>query len=361
MKMLKKQSLKSVLVLVILLYVFCAILGAVMIPSLSNASKDPISLDEIDYSGDIDGLYVSGTIYGIYDWYCEETQDDKTIAKEYIIDADDYYYIGLRAEHSDMDAADALLDASTKYLDGLDDGTLLAESQYEVFGVIKAMPEDSLQFYYEYADWCEIDREIFLPYYIEIGTYGDYDGTDMILFGILIAFLFGLGTLFLVWALTGHYQKEVKKYIDNSGSPELAASKVDNFLRTTPLVNGMRYNHEFICGNSGATTVFGETPKLAWAYKHVVNHKRYFITVSKSYSIVLGFTDGTRQMAGVKKEAMVDEHLQNLQALCPKAIFGYSAELDQMFRKNLPQFLSLRYNAPEQPVAEPADEQVTND
>ena len=360
MKMLRKQSLKSVLGLVILLYAFCAILGVVIVPSLSNASKEPISLDEIDYSGDIEGLYVSGTLYGIYDWYCEETQDDKTIAKEYIIDADDYYYIGLRAEYGDMDAADALLDASTKYLDGLDDGTLLAESQYEVFGVIKAMPEDSLQFYYEYAEWCEIDTEIFLPYYIEVGTYGDYDGTDLILFGGLIAFLFILATLFLVWALTGHYQKAVKKYINNSGSPELAESKVENFVAMTPLVNGMRYNHEFICGNDGANTVFGETDKLVWAYKHVVNHKRYFITVSKTYSVVLGFADGTRQMARVKKEAMADEHLQNLQNLCPKAILGYSAELDQMFRKNLPQLLNLRYNAPE-PVAEPTDEQITTD
>jgi len=360
MKMLKNQSLKAILGVVILLYAICAILGVVMIPSLSNASKEPVSLEEIDYSGDIEGLYVSGTVYGIYDWYCEETKDGKTIAKEYIIDADDYYYIALRAEYSDMEAADALYDASTLYLEGTDDGTLLAEKQYDIYGVIKEMPADSLQFYYEYADWCEADRDLFLPYYIEVGTYGDYDGTDLTLFGILIAFIFGFATLLLIWVFTGHYQKEVKKYINNSGSPELALSKVENFIATTPLVNGMRYNHEFICGNSGATTVFGETPKLAWAYKHVVNHKRYFITVSKTYSIVLGFTDGTRQMARIKKEAMIDEHLQNLQNLCPKAIIGYSAELDQMFRKNLPQFLSLRYNAPE-PVAEPADEQITND
>lgn len=363
MKMLKSQSLKAILGLVILLYVLCAILGVVMIPSLSNVSKDPISLDEVDYSGDIEGLYVSGTIYGIYDWYCEETQDDETIAREYIIDADDYYYIGLRAEYSDMDAAESLLKASTMYLDGTDDGTLLQKAQYEISGVIKAMPSDSKEFYYEYAEWCEIDTEIFLPYYIEVGTYGDYDGGDLVLFGILIVFLFAIGTLLFVWALTGHYQKAVKKYIDNSGSPELAAARVENFLETTPLVNGMRYNHEFICGNSGATTIFGETPKLAWAYKHVVSHKRYFITINKTYSIVLGFADGTRQMVDIKKEAMVDEHLQNLQQLCPKAVFGYSAELDQMFKKNLPQFLNLRYNAPEQPVQPAAEstEEFTND
>lgn len=360
MKMLKNQSLKTILFLVILLYAICAILGVLMIPSLSNVSKAPISLDEVDYSGDIEGLYVSGTIYGIYDWYCEETQDDETIAREYIIDADEYYYIGLRAEYSDMDDAESLLEASTMYLEGTDDGTLLQKARYEISGVIKAMPSDSKEFYYEYAEWREIDTDIFLPYYIEVGTYGDYDGDDLILFGILIVFLFGIATLLLVWVFTGHYQKSVKKYIHHSDSPELATAKVENFLATTPLVNGMRYNHEFICGSNGATTIFGETSKLAWAYKHVVSHKRYFITVSKSYSIVLGFSDGTTQMVGLKKEAMVDEHLQNLQRLCPKAVFGYSAELDQMFKKNLPQFLSLRYNAPVQPVAETTEE-VTND
>lgn len=348
MKMLQKQSLKNSLFVIIFLYILSIAMVVVMIPSLSNLAKEPIPLEEVDFTGDIEGLYVTGTLYVVYDCYCEETVDDRLVAREYVIDADDYYYLGLRAEDEHMDDAESLLDAYIKYLEGSDDGTLMMDAQYQVTGVIKEMPSDSKQFYYELADWYEIDTSLFLPYYIEAGSIGAYDTTDLIIFGVGFLLCFGIATFTLVSALTGKYQKAVKKYIDSCPNAELANAKIEAFLQNTPLVNGLRYNHEFICGNNGATTVFGETPKLAWAYKHVVNHKRYFITVSKSYAIVLGFTDGTRQMVNIRKEAMVDEHLQKLQQLCPKAVFGYSKELDQMFSKNLSQFLNLRYYAPEQ-------------
>lgn len=350
MKMLKKQSLKSCLGLILIFYAMCIFFAIVIAPSLSTAMQEPISLDEVDYTGDIEGLYISGTIYGIYDWYCEDTSDDETIAKEYIIDADNYYFIGLRAEYSDMDDADALLDASTLYLNGADEGTKLQQSQYEIYGIIKPMPAASLEFYYEYADWCELDRDMFLPYYIDVNTYGSYDTFDLVLFCIIILLLFALGTTFIVLPLTGHYQKNIKKYINSSLNAELATAKVENFLSTVSLTNGMRYNHEFIYGSNGATTIFGETEKLVWAYKHIIRHKRYFITVHKSYALILGFADGTQQMASIKKEAFLDEHLANLQTLCPKAIIGYSDDLARMFKKDLPQFLNLRYYAPEQTV-----------
>lgn len=348
MKMLQKQSLKRVIIWAILLFIFGGFMLSLAFPSFLSALEPAVTLDEIDFSGDIEGIHVRDTVYGIYDYYCEETENNNVVAREYIIDANNYYFIGLRSEHRKMKKADNLLEATIQYLNGNDDGTMLVEAQYTVDGVIKAMPYDSKRYYHEYADWCDLDREIFLPYYIEDGSYGLYDKIDLILFGILGISTFGLGILLFIWALTGHYQRNIKTYINNCPNKELATAKVENFLSTVPLNNGMRYNHEFIFGINGVSTTFGETDKLVWAYKHIVTQKRNFITVGKSYSLMLGFADGTLQGADIATEELLDKHMENLHKLCPKAIFDYSSELEKMFNKNLPQFLNLKYNAPEQ-------------
>lgn len=351
MNTLKMKSFKSVLLYVILFWVIAIVFGVAAFPGLMNSTKDPVAWEEVDFSGDIEGLYITGTVYGIYDCYCEETEDGKIIGREYLTDADGYYYIALHAENDDMIAADALMDATYKYFMGEDDGTLLAENQYEITGVIKKIPSDSLEFFHEYLEWDSMDEEsrsYFLPYYIDINKVGNYDMSGTVIMAVATVIMFVIGLVFLVLTFTGGFQKPVKKYIKNSPNPELAAEKVDNFVQTVPEVNGLRYNHEFICGSNKYLTAFGETAKVAWIYKQVVNHKRYFITVSKTYTLIFGFIDGTKQTAVVKNEESADAHIQQLQQLCPNAVFGYSNDLDELFRKDLNQFLSLRYNAPEE-------------
>ncbi|MBQ8278810.1 MAG: hypothetical protein IJZ23_03120 [Roseburia sp.] len=357
MNTLKMKCFKSVLLYVILFWGMAIFFGIAAYPGLMNASNGPVLWDEVDFSGDIEGLYVTGTVYGIYDCYCEETEDGTVVAREYLTDADGYYYIALRAEGEDMVAADALTDATYSYFMGEDDGALLVEKQYEITGVIKEIPADSLEIFYEYLDWDNMDEEskaTFLPYYIDINKVGNYDMSGTVIMAVATVIMFVIGLVFLVLVFTGGFLKQVKNYIKNSSNPELAREKVDNFVQNTPEVNGLRYNHEFICGNNKYLTVFGETSKVVWVYKQVVNHKRYFITVGKTYALALGFADGTRHIAVVKNEASADEHIQQLQQLCPNAVFGYSPELDKMFKKDFNQFLTLRYNAPE------AEKQLTD-
>ncbi len=345
MKMLKMQSFKSILLILLIAFGLGIGILAVAIPDAITLAQGPIPLEEVDFNGDFEGLYVTTTLPIIYDCYCEETSDNEIVSREYIIDADDVYYMGLRARNDDMNDADQLYDAYMAYLEGTDDGTRIYESQYEVTGIITKMPDDSEEFYYELVDWYGEDRALFLPYYINVNIL---DSSTLVMYGILILIAFGFGIYFIVALATGRYQKEVKKYINSCPNAELATAKVENFLSTVPLEKGMRYNHEFICGNNNGTTIFGETSKVAWVYKHVTRQKLYYIiTIGKSYGIVLGFADGTRQMVSVKNEAVANEHLENLQKLCPKAVFGYSDDLNRMFNGNMAQFLSLRYNAPE--------------
>lgn len=348
MKQLKMKSLKTNIVVIIIVWIVAAVILGVGLKSLITAFQKPTPIEDVDFTKDVEGLYVSGTIYGIYGCYCEETSGSSVVAREYVIDADDYYFLGLRAEYDDMDAADALEEASWDYLEDEDaDYSKLEAYQYEVKGTIKAMPSDSLRYYHEAIGWYSLtdeEQEMYLPYYLEIGTYGSYDTMDLVIMILLFLFFFLCGLIPLIMALTGHYQKSIKQYVARSASPELALQKVEDFLANTPEKDGLRYNQDFICGSMGSTTILGETPKLCWAYLQTTNHKQYFITVSRSYALMLCFTDGSVQSVSVKNENVAREHLYNLEQLCPQTIFGYSDDLSSLFRNNLYGFLNLRYN-----------------
>lgn len=349
MKSLKMKSLKSSLLMIIVMFVIgIALLTQVAQPIL-KIIKGPVPMEEVDFTGDVDGLYVKVTLSGIYDWYCEETEGStKLVSREYIIDADDYYYMGMRVMKKDMDPAENLLDASMEYLYGDDtEGTGLEAAQYEVKGTIERMPSDSLKLYHEYLEWDTMDaesQELFLPYYLQVNKAGDTDLGGVAVFGILVVFFLGLGIFFLIRVLCGSGQKRIREYIAKSSNPDAAREKVEYFLNNTPEVNGLRYNHDFICGQDSATTSFGETSKLVWAYQLTTTHKRGLITVGKSYSLMLAFADGSRQSVTMANEECLQKNLQALSELCPQAIFGYSDELDKMFRKEFSKFLSMKYN-----------------
>jgi len=348
MNKLRKKSLKTTMPLAIFLAIAGIAMLAFSIPSILTAKKDPIPWEEVDFNGNIEGLYVSGTLYGIYDWYCENTENGSVKSKEYIIDADDYYYMGMLVQKKDMKAAEELMEVSWDYLDGIATEEELAEVQYEIKGTISPIPTDSLHFYDEYIDWvAEEDpsmRDLFLPYYIEVNKAGAFTEGGAWLLAIAGAIFVAIAILLPVLALKGFYQKSIKKYIAASASPDMAASHVERFFESTKEINGMYYNTEFVCGQHGSTTVFGETSKVAWVYSHVTKHKSYFITVSKTYELVICFVDGSRHFISMKNEAATDLHMQRLGELCPQAIFGYTDELNNLFNRSLASFLNLRYN-----------------
>jgi len=347
MKELKLKSLKANLGTILIWLLFGIAMLVYTVPSLRIMTEDPIPLEEVDFNGDIEGLYVSGTLEFIYDWYCETTEGTTTESREYIIDAGELYYMGMKVMKSDMKPAEALMEACYDYMDGYGNESAVEAAQYEIKGTINKMPYDSQQYYHDYFDWSTMsaeERATFLPYYLEVNKAGSMDATAAIGLTVVAAIFLLLAILFFIWPLTGRCQKNVMKYIKNSASPDMARERVENFLRTTPEVNHLRYNQDFICGGKGATTAFGETPKLAWAYQTITKHKRYFITVSKTYALVLCFADGTSQTANMKNEQTTKIHLERLSELCPRAIVGYSDELSRLFNKDLNGFLNLRYN-----------------
>ena len=168
----------------------------------TRAFSQPVTLDELDYSGEIEGTYVRTTVYGIYGAYSEtvSSKTNSVKAREYVIDAGDYHYISLKARSGDLKKADALMDASFDYLDGKIDSEALEPYQFEITGTIQPLSSKSLQYYHEFFDWYQLDDEVkesILPYYVEIGEVAGMDnGTMWGLFAIGVAAT-GLGMFFL--------------------------------------------------------------------------------------------------------------------------------------------------------------------
>ncbi len=348
MKLLKKRSLKAFVGFSIIFWLLIGVMYVLAIPAMVTASGETKDFNELDYTQDVEGTYVSGMLYFIYDWYCETTEDDDVISREYIIDAGEYCYMGMLVKRADMDEAQALVNACYDYMDGYDDGTAIYEAQYEVKGTIRRMPADSLEYYKEYLGWDTMSAEEqaeFLPYYLDVNTAGFIQEGAAYAFFIIGTVILLVWLVLLICILAGALQGQVRKYIAASTNPDMTRERVESFLAASDAKQELIYNEQYICGQMALRTMFKDATQLAWAYKYAVAHKRYFITVSKSYYLMLGFTDGKFSQISMKNEATVDKYVNELQAYYPRIIAGYTDELAKMFRKNREEFLEIRYYA----------------
>lgn len=353
----RKQSFKKLLPLMILLGIAAVALLALSVPGVIKMIQGPEDMDYLEYDesqsdGGFSGKYVEGTVYFIYDYYCETTKGSSLISREYIIDADNTYYMGMLVKKSGIDEAETLYEACYEYMSGTADENAVYAAEYTVRGTIHAMPSDSEELYYEYLDYCGLsseDQEMFLPYYLEVGAVGSFSVTATIIM-LLIAILLIVAIIVLIvrWA-NGGYQKEISAYLAANGNSEMARAHVNAFFEATEGQGPIRCTQEFISAQDGAATMFRKAEDLVWVYKKTITHKRNFITVGHSYYLVLTFLDGKQHQILMKKEADADEQLQRLNEMYPRAVVGYSDELVKLFSQNREEFLRIRYYAaPEQ-------------
>lgn len=351
MKDLKTKSLKKSLPLIVLfIIVACVFLGLGIWGLTQIAGKE--NFDDLDFNGELEGKYVSGTAYFVYDYVSEETVDGKVVSRDYLIDAGDDHYMVLHAKDDLMRKTNALMLASQSWMDGEADENAVYEKQFPITGTIMRLTGERLTFYHDYVCWDELtseEKEMCLPYVLEVDRVGNIgSGTTVYIFlGLGFVFL-AVAAVIVILALSGSYQKMITEYIKSQGNSELVKGRVESFLASMDPKKPLYYNEQFICGQNGAKTIFGETDKLAWAYTKTITHKRNFITVGHSYYVVLGFTDGKLHEVLMKKEAEATAYVQDISARMPKVVCGYTDELSRMFRKTLPEFLKLKYYAAEQ-------------
>lgn len=335
---LKKKTLKYNLVFILVLAVVGIVLIGSRISSLFLLLSGKDDLDVMTADEIRPGMYVEGTVWGIYDYYASTTETkngvSSTVSCEYIIPVGEAEYMGMVAPKKYMEDCDALMEESWDYLDGL---TEEITGQFKVTGTITDMDSESLKFYREYLvdyagydELSEEEQEAFLPYYLMIGYVGESKFSDVIGLSILGLGLLAAAIALLVWSLTGGGQKALKKYCRENG----AEAKLEQFYQSTAPLHGLRISREFILGE-GLTTLFLPAGELLWAYMQVTTHKKYgVITTGKTYCVMLYTREGKCRQHNVRKEEQAKEILNRINAVLPWVILGYSDELRNAYAKN---------------------------
>lgn len=350
MKELMKSSLKFALVLFVILGIIGAASLLWVLPSASVLFSTPTELNEVDIDSDMDGIYVKATLSDLHGSYYTYNVKKSTFYT-HVMPIDDTHYIAVRISNVDVPYENRFFESGEQLIEHIEDGNQLSSHQYVVSGTLYKMDAEDEARYLEYIASGAIpgiDTNHALTYYLDVCDYGgNHNSTSIYLFGFVgIAALF-FGCWALIAALLGANQKEIKKYIRNSASPEGTTRSIENFLVNAPIINDFQYNEQFLCYHpSGNVHFFNETGKMIWAYKvsdRTHKTKLNDKLVLQEHGVLIYFTDGKVNQCTFKSQEQADEAIANLEALCPKAVIGYAVELEDIMEKNLDGFLRMTY------------------
>lgn len=286
---------------------------------------------------ELSGKYVTVEVPYIYACYAytEEYQNDQATGNitscEYIIDANENDYCGLRLPKSLVAQGDALLQESEDYLNYETDEIT---GTFTVRGIMKAMPSDSLDFYYEtigFENMTAEQQDLFLPLYLDAWDGIPERTTVCLIFGLamLIAAL-----VILCVGLPGSGQKQLLKKAQElaPGNPEYVLAHAEQLYDMAPSMGGLRMNASLILIEQGRKQYLYSTKDLVWAYQNVVRQRVYGIAAGTSHNLVLKMADGTTRNLPMG-ESQVREQLQKIGALAPDCALGYSQELEAMYQQ----------------------------
>lgn len=337
---LKKQSLKRVLPGVIILAILAGICLAVGGPGILNMAKGPVPLYEY-YGDELVGRYVAADVYVVYDWYAETTSRregsrlETTKSRDFIIDANDLEYIALEVPAADLDRVEEQMYDSWDYMDGvLDDLT----AYYHIEGTVERMDSETLRLYTEYlADENGNLSDSFLPYIIKQGKVGGADKGFCIFMSVVGLLLLLWMALLLVKALTGGYQKSIKRHAAAQGDLPL----LDEFYIASEPLNGVRSDGRWVLFNDGAKSILLDAPEVLWGYVNRTTHRTNGIKTGTTWSVQLRTRDRKAYAIGAKTEEQARETLQLLASSMPHLVTGYSDALNRLFNQDPGRFATI--------------------
>jgi hypothetical protein len=181
----------------------------------------------------------------------------------------------------------------------------------------------------------------FLPLLLDATGYrfnGYFAIPAGILFGLGFIWFAGRGVRWMCRPETHPIWKMLAKY----GPAKLIGSQVDAEFRsegggetfgnahltTTWLVHSHAYNMEIV-----------RMADVVWAYLQVVKHYHSGIPTGKSHFVKVFDREGTTATISTKKKT-APELLQTLQRRVPWAVYGFSADIEQLWKKRRAEFCS---------------------
>ncbi len=297
---------------------------------LSTLKGDEIGPMRVEATiGYVLGDYV---YYGYSEEYAEE--------KDYIIPVGESEYMGVVLSGSDIEKADANMEATWAIFDGDQSAYDLIEP-FTVKGTIMPLEGQDKDFYDEWVDrWVYFTNEpaeAFLPYVLETGSPGGLKGDNAVQFAvvtILGVVLIALGIGMLVGGIKGSYLKPVMKYCESTGNKEAAMSRIEQFYATTPEENGLRVSREYFLSTGKGAMAFTPSQNILWVYQHIVTHYYNCIPTGKTYSLMLWTVDGKKIEVNMKNKKAAEAAIDYIGRVLPYLFFGFDEQLMKVYNQN---------------------------
>ena len=317
-----------------LILLICSNLGAVQ---LLQGAKPAASFDGYDISG----RYV----YANMDWtlggYTEytETRDgiEKAVARDYLVQLENGYWIAVRLKADQFSQADALADETFALMDEYSENR---PQGFPIRGTVVDMEAEDIHYLRrtfgeeEIVPGCYGDGEI-LHRVIVDGEVG-ITGSSTSISSAWILTLCALACLIfavLLPVLAGKklWKKELVRYCRHTSSPENTMQRLKEFADTAPDLGLIKMNNQWILADAGVTISVLETPHVVWVYPQVTRQKLYgLITISKTHALCLASDNGkTVTISGSDK--LVQETLKAVYEHTDHIMVGYQQELASMY------------------------------
>lgn len=169
--------------------------------------------------------------------------------------------------------------------------------------------------------------------------YLDTEGFFIVFAVIAVIFL-----LILVSYIKSLKFKSSKLYkaMKKIGDPDTIADEIEREYEMSKHVSEgplHLFTNYIISGTHGAAFILPRE-NVIWCYPKVTKVKRYFITVSTRHEFIMGTRDGKTKVTSSNEEE-VKRLINMMQNHHPSCIYGYSDEIQALFKKNLDEFIKI--------------------
>lgn len=333
---LKRKYLTRYVILTVFAFIIGLLFLAMDVESMKVLLTPKVDLYDL-YADEITTpMRVEADIDVIMDYYTYTQKNGTTTEKQYFIPVGEAEYMGIALSKSYLSKADNNMQATWDYMDG-DTEALEQMETIHVTGTILPLEGIERQHYKSYISdlgWTEEEEEIFLPYVLKVGYIGESSLGQFVFFMAMAAFFLIFGIIWLILGLKGNYLKNIRKYCEASGSPEMARARLEQFYATTPDVYGMRISSEYFLALQAAKVLFAESKNIIWVYQHVLRHSVNLIPVAKTYSIIFVNADGSRMEVGMKSKKKTEAAMEHIAHVLPYVFFGYDEQLQKAFKQD---------------------------
>lgn len=346
---LKKKSIKSSIPVFIMMLVIGLALCAYQFGNVASAIRGHAKLEELKPEDIKEGMVIDASIeanYGAFmEMYKKNTSTGKktTTSLYYIIwtgTENDDPFMGVRVPVSMEDEMEAMADNtfSNKYSDPI-----------KISGTVKKMTSSEEKYFISYMKefgYTEQEvKDMIIPYYIYDGKVGD-------MVSEVVYVIFGIGLVLVIWSIIyiirvfgGSKLKKIRKEIAEAGYTEEQA-EADWASASGILIKGavLKVGRVFTYFEEGGTPHAIKKDRLVWAYMKTTTHKTNGITTGTTYEIMMFTNDNKQYSFIVADEPEARRVLEAMSAQMPWMIFGYDDQLRRCYKKDINEFLDIRYN-----------------